>query len=148
MPVRKLVSLFKKNSYISIALMSIAHINLGLILAKASAPWWLWAITISFILIVAEIFASPWLVVKTVVYRWLKSDVGSFLTTMVFSFVMIVILSVFDIFSYVLLVVITNALVRLELQVYRLNSRQDFFGLASISLGSLFLGLWLSYFLS
>jgi len=145
MAAKKLVKLLKKTSYISIALMSIAHINLGLILSQTAAPWWQWAITISFILIVAEIFSSPWLVIKTIVYRWLKSDAGSFLTAMVFSFTMIVILSVFDVFSYGLLIVITSGLVRLDIQNSRLTSRQNFFCLTSIGLGSLFLGLGLSY---
>ncbi len=82
----KLILLFKKNPYISMALMSIAHINLGLILSKSSADWWLWVITILFILVVAEIFAFPWLIIKTIVYDWLKSDIGSFFTVMVFFF--------------------------------------------------------------
>jgi hypothetical protein len=145
MPAKKLVGLLKNTSYISIALMSIAHINLGLILSQAAAPWWQWAVTVSFILIVAEIFSSPWLVIKTVVYRWLKSDVGSFLTAMVFSFFIIVILSIFDVFSYGLLIVITSGLVRLDLQNIRLTSPQYLLCLTSIGLSSLFLGFGLSY---
>jgi hypothetical protein len=145
--MKKLIWLLNKHPYISIALMSMTHINLGLILSKSSAYWWEWGITIVFILIVAKIFAFPWLVIKTIVYDWLKSDIGSFFTAMVFSFCMIVILSLFDVFSYGLVIILTNALVRLEIQDLRLTQFQEFFSLATISLVSLLMGVGMFYLL-
>jgi len=145
--MKKIIWLLKKNPYLSMGLMSIAHINLGLILSKYSADWWQWVITILFILIVAKIFAFPWFVIKTIVYDWLKSDVGSFVTAMVFSFFIIVVLSVFDVFSYGLLIILTNALVRLELQDLRLSQFQEFFALSSICLVSLLIGVGMFYLL-
>jgi len=139
-PIKKVIWFFKKNPYISIALMAIVHINLGLILSQASAAWWQWAIVTAFILIVAEIFASPWSVIKTIIYHWLKSDVRSFFTAMVTSFCVIVILSWFNISTYGILIVVATALARLELQNGQLNSFQEFLSLASISIGGLLIG--------
>jgi hypothetical protein len=145
--MKKNIWLLKKNPYISMALMSITHINLGLILSESSAYWWQWLITILFVLIVAKIFAFPWFVIKTIVYDWLKSDVGSFFTAMVFSFSMILILSVFDVFSYGLLIILTNALVRLEFQDFRLTQFQEFLTLSTIGLVSLLMGVGMFFLL-
>ncbi len=135
----------KNHPYIPLLFMSITHINLGLILSMSSAEWWQWLITILLILIVARIFASPWFLIKTIVYDWLKSDVGAFLTTMVFCFLMIVVLSVFDVFSYGLLIILTNALVRLEFLDFRLTQFQAFLALATIGLVSLLMGVGMFY---
>lgn len=140
LPVKKVFWLLKKSPYISIALMAITHINLGLILVQVSAPWWQWAIAIGFILIIAEILASPWSVIKTVVYHWLKSDIGSFFTAMITSFFVIVVLSWFNISTYGILIIVSNALARIELQNGQLNSFQEFLSLSSISIFSLLLG--------
>jgi hypothetical protein len=145
--MKKFIWLFKKNPYISLALMSITHINLGLILSKSSAYWWQWLLTILFILMVAKMFAFPWFVIKTIVYDWLKSDVGCFFSAMVFSFFMIVVLSVFDVFSYGLLIILTNGLVRLEFQDFRLTQFQYFLALATIGLVSLLIGVGMFYLL-
>jgi hypothetical protein len=138
--IKKIIWLFKKNSDIAIALMAITHINLGFILAQSSAVWWEWAIAIAFILIVAEIFASPWSVIKTVIYQWLKSDVRSFFTTLLSSLCVIVILSWFDISTYGILIILATALARIELQNGQLNSFQEFLSLSAIALGGLLLG--------
>lgn len=138
--IKKIIWLFKKSSYISIALMAITHINLGLILAQSSAVWWEWAIAIAFILIVAELFASPWSVIKTVIYHWLKSDVRSFFTAMVGSLCVIVILSWFDISTDGILIILATALARIELQNGQLNSFQEFLSLSAIAMAGLMLG--------
>ncbi len=140
LPVKKVIWFFKKSPYISIALMAITHINLGLILSQNSAPWWQWAMVTAFILMVAEIFASPWSVIKTIIYHWLKSDVRSFFTAMTTSLVVIVILSWFNISTYGILVFVATALARIELQNGQLNSFQEFLYLGSIGICGLLIG--------
>lgn len=147
LPVKKVIWLFKKSPYVSIALMAIAHINLGLMLAQASVPWWSWAIATAFILILSEVFASPWSVIKTIIYNWLKSDIRSFFTTMVTSLFVIVMLSWFDISTYGILIVVATALARLELQNDRLSSFQEFLSLASLGIGGLLMGAFLAQLL-
>ncbi len=60
---------------------------------------------------------------------------------------MIVIWSVFDVFSYGLLIILTHALFRLELQDCRLTKLQNFFALSSIGIVSLLIGVGMFYLL-
>ena len=134
----------KKIPWLSLSLLLLVDINLGWVLYQSAALWWVWLVTISCILLVAEVLASPWALIRTFTNRWLQSDARAFLTIILSAFCAVLILAWFHIAAHLLLLIVAASIARLDLQEADLKDVEAFFILAILSLSGLSIG-WIMY---
>ncbi len=126
--------------WLSISLLLVTYINFGWILAKADVTWWQWGLSGALTLLIAEALASPWSLLRNVLYRWLKSDMRAFLSAMVGAFFVVILLTWLHISAHGILLVASGALVRLDAQRAQLRNWQAFLIMTVISAIGLALG--------
>jgi hypothetical protein len=126
--------------WLSLALLFVAYSSFSWELTHATATWIVWVLVLSFTLLQA-LFLTTWFDgFKVFIGRWLRSDVGYFMLILVCSISVTAVLVWFKAFGYVLVVVSSEILSRLELQNAGYNRVQSLFVLTLISLSGLAAG--------
>lgn len=133
-------STLRKLPWLSISLLLVTYINFGWILAKADVTWWQWGLSGALTLLIAEALASPWSLLRNVLYRWLKSDMRAFISAMVGAFFAVILLTWLHLSAHGILLVASGALVRLDAQRAQLRNWQAFLIMTVISASGLALG--------
>ena len=133
-----------KNPWLSLFLLLLVNINLGWVLSQSAAGWLGWVLTITSILLIAEVVASPWELIKTVTTRWLKSDTRAFLSVILSAFCAVLVLAWFHISAHLLLLIVATSIGRLDLQETDYQDIQAFLILAILSVSGLCIG-WTMY---
>ncbi|MDY6939262.1 MAG: hypothetical protein SWY16_16550 [Cyanobacteriota bacterium] len=129
-----------KRPWLSASLLLATYANFGWILAKADATWWQWVLSAVLTLLIAEALASPWSLLRNVLYRWLKSDMRAFISAMVGAFFAVILLTWLHISAHAILLVAAGGLVRLDAQRAQLRNWQSFAILTVVSGVGLALG--------
>ncbi|NEP01712.1 MAG: hypothetical protein F6K58_24265 [Symploca sp. SIO2E9] len=138
----------RKLPWISIVLLLLTHGIFGWLIFADESSWLLWLVIAVCILLVAFVLASPIKLFKNLVASWLKSDNRASITTIIGSFIVVLILCWIHIFIRFLVLLSAAALVRLDLQTEDYNGWQTFGILAIFSLSGFFLGLMAHQLLS
>ena len=131
---------------LSLTLLVLTYFNFGWTLATAQSPLWVWILSIVLTFLMAEALAAPWSIIRTFSVRWLKSDYRTFFTVMLGAFFLVVFLSWLDISAYGLVLFVSAAIARLDLQTGPFSPWQDFLILFVVATLGLSLG-WGLYLL-
>ncbi|NEO31821.1 MAG: hypothetical protein F6K36_15565 [Symploca sp. SIO3C6] len=143
------MQLVQKLPWISIMLLLLTHGVFGWLVSADYTSWLLWLISAVFILLVAFVLASPVKLSGNLVASWIKSDNRASITTIIGSFLAVLILCWIHIFIRFLVLISAMALVRLDLQAENYNNGWLAFGiLAIVSLSGFFIGLMTHQLLS
>jgi len=129
---------------ISFSLLLMTYANFGWLLATWSTHRGTWAIAFCIILLLSELLASPWSIIRLFSVRWLKSDRRAFLTSLLGGILLVFLLIHLDWLANLLLLLSAGSLVRLDLQVANLSGWRAFLVLLSVASLGISLG-WLGY---
>lgn len=125
----------------SLGLLFLAHGLFGLILANnEQTPTWLIVFSIALIVLVAEVLASPWSVLRAFFFRWLNSDFRAFITVVLGTLFAVFVVTWIHIFIHELVLLAAGILARLDLQSYEFGKYQDFVIILSVSLAGFGIG--------
>jgi len=127
---------------LSFSLLLVTYINFGWLLAGWHNEWQHWIVVGLLILLLSELLASPWSIIRLVTVRWLKSDRRAFLTALLGGFVGVFLLVHMSLLLNIVLLIAAGLMVRLDLQVANLHDWQAFLLLFSTSLLGIMIG-WL-----
>lgn len=129
---------------ISFSLLLLTYANFGWMLATWATSIGTWAIAICIILLLSELLASPWSIIRLFTVRWLKSDRRAFLTSLLGGVLIVFLLIHLDWLANLMLLLSAGLLVRLDLQVANLSGWQSFIVLLSVASLGISLG-WLGH---
>jgi hypothetical protein len=130
----------RKLPWLSLALLFTAYTTFSSFLTHSTVTWLAWAIVLAFTVLQALLLTTLFDGLKALIARWLKSDVGYFTLIMVFSLGVTIIFLWIRVFGYVLVLIASEVLVRLDLQNAGFNRTQalvilSFFSLSGLALG-------------
>ncbi|NER39592.1 MAG: hypothetical protein F6J93_37585 [Oscillatoria sp. SIO1A7] len=134
----------EKNTWLSLFLLLLVNINLGWVLSQSGAGLLGWLLTIASILLIAEVVASPWELIKNVTTRWLQSHTRAFIGVILSAFCAVLILTWFHISAHLLLLIVATSIGRIDLQETDYQNIQAFLILAILSVSGLCIG-WTMY---
>jgi hypothetical protein len=137
LPVKKLLLL-------SLLLLLGTYSVLGYLLSYWTVPWVVWMVIILFAFLQASLLANFTKDLKTSIREWADSDIGHFTTISIVALSLAVVLVWFQFFQYVLMILATEVLARVELQHAGLNRSRSLGVLTGIS----FVGLGIGWTLS
>jgi hypothetical protein len=129
---------------ISFSLLLLTYINFGWLLATWITNSGTWAIAIFTVLLLSELLASPWSIIRIFSVRWLNSDRRAFLTSMLGGIIIVFLLVHIDWLANLLLLMSAGLLVRLDLQVANLSGWKAFLVLLSVAGLGMSIG-WLAH---
>ena len=135
----------RKLPWLSLAILFAAYTTFSSFLTYATVTWLAWGIVLAFTLLQALLLTTLFDGLKILLGRWLKSDVGYFVLIMVFSLGVTVVFLWFRVFGYILVLIASEVLVRLDLQNAGFNRVQSLIILSFFSLGGLALGWVVSF---
>jgi hypothetical protein len=135
----------RKLPWVSLAILLVAYTTFSSFLAHATITWLAWTVVLAFTLLQALLLTTLFDGLKTLISKWLKSDVGYFTLIIVFSLGVTVVFLWFRVFGYILVLVASEVLVRLDLQSAGFNRVQSLIILSFFSLSGLALG-WVASF--
>ncbi|PHX53467.1 hypothetical protein CP500_021340 [Tychonema bourrellyi FEM_GT703] len=131
----------KKNSWLSLTLLFLTYFCLGWKLSEFDVPPHLvWFLSVAVSLVLSVVLSFPLRDTKTLIMRWLSTDMGAFLSIIVCSFIAVIVVTWLHLFTTCLVLVSAGALARLDIQVSGFKKWQSFGILATISLTGLGLG--------
>ncbi len=131
----------KKNSWLSLTLLFLTYFCLGWKLSEFDVPPHLvWFLSVAVSLVLSVVLSFPLRDTKTLIMRWLSTDMGAFLSIIVCSFIAVIIVTWLHLFTTCLVLISAGALARLDIQVSGFKKWQSFGILATISLTGLGLG--------
>jgi hypothetical protein len=129
---------------ISFSLLLLTYINFGWMLATWVTNRGAWVIAICTVLLLSELLASPWSMIRLFSVRWLKSDRRAFITSMLGGVIVVFLLVHLDWLANLLLLMSAGLLVRLDLQMANLSGWKAFWVLLSVAGLGISLG-WLAH---
>lgn len=130
----------KKFPWVSLALLLVTYSTLGWLLSAFKDPWFVWAIVVIGVFLIAASLSSPWSNIRNGFARLFKSDTRAFLFTVVAAFLTVLITTWFHIFAHALVVISACTLFRLDAQTAKLSEAQIFWISTIVSLAGLSLG--------
>lgn len=130
----------KKFPWVSLALLLVTYSTLGWLLSAFKDPWFVWAIVVIGVFLIAASLSSPWSNIRNGLARLFKSDTRAFLFTVVAAFLTVLITTWFHIFAHALVVISACTLFRLDAQTAKLREGQIFWISTIVSLAGLGLG--------
>ncbi len=130
---------------LSFSLLLLTYINFGWLLATWATNSGSWAIAIFTVLLLSELLASPWSIIRIFTVRWLNSDRRAFITSMLGGIIIVFLLVHIDWLANLLLLMSAGLLVRLDLQVANLSGWKAFLVLLSVAGLGISVG-WLAHY--
>lgn len=131
----------KKNSWLSLTLLFLTYFCLGWKLSEFDVPPHLvWFLSVAVSLVLSVVLSFPLRDTKTLIMRWLSTDMGAFLSIIVCSFIAVIVVTWLHLFTTCLVLISAGALARLDIQVSGFKKWRSFRILASVSLTGLGLG--------
>jgi hypothetical protein len=130
---------------ISFSLLLLTYINFGWALATWVTNSGTWAIAIFMVLLLSELLASPWSIIRLFTVRWLKSDRRAFITSLLGGIIVVFLLVHIDWLANLLLLMSAGLLVRLDLQMANLSGWKAFWVLLSVAGLGISVG-WLAHY--
>lgn len=126
--------------WLSLSLLFASYSTFSWFLYNATVSWIVWALVIAFALLQSLLLTTFADGLKSVIDRWLQSDVGYFTSVIIGAFLLALALVWTNILGYILVLVASEILARLDLQNIGCNRFQSLLILTSISLLGLLLG--------
>ncbi|NES22104.1 MAG: hypothetical protein F6K41_25065 [Symploca sp. SIO3E6] len=126
-----------------LTLLWVEGVNLNL----WDVPWWLLLKGIVYMVLISLVLTAPFQLIKTCYDRWLQSDFRAFISVIVGSFLLVIILGSLDVFVRILVLIAASALARLDLQTASYGEWQAFWLLSMVSLIGYSLGITTQQFL-
>lgn len=130
----------KKFPWVSLALLLVTYSTLGWLLSDFDDPWFVWAIVVIGVFLIAASLSSPWSNIRNGFAGLFKSDTRAFLFTVVAAFLTVLITTWFHLFAHALVVISACTLFRLDSQTANLSQAQVFWISTIVSLAGLGLG--------
>lgn len=137
-----------KVPWLSLALLLLAYATFSWFLYVSHVSWLAWAGVIMFTLAEALLLTTFSRGLRLVFRQWLTSDIGYFTLIIFGAFLVAIALVWIRIFSYIVVVVSSEVLARLELQQLGCNRWQSFIVLSLLSFVGLGIGLGASYLIN
>jgi hypothetical protein len=133
----------RKFPWLSLAILLAAYATFSAFLTRSTITWLAWGIVLTFTLLQALLLTTLFDGLKILIARWLKSDIGYFTLIMLFSLGMTVVFLWFRVFGYILVLIASEVLARLDLQNAGFNRVQALMILSIFSLSGLAVG-WIA----
>ena len=131
----------RKNSWLSLTLLFLAYFCLGWKLSEFDVPPHLvWFLSLAVSLVLSVVLSFPLRDTKTLIRRWLSTDMGAFLSIIVGALVAVIVVTWLHLFTTCLILISAGSLARLDIQVSGFKKWRSFGILASVSLTGLGLG--------
>ena len=126
--------------WLSLSLLFASYSTFSWFLNKATVSWLVWAVVIAFALFQSLLLTTFADGLKSVIDSWLQSDLGYFTSVIIGAFLLALALVWTNILGYILVLVASEMLARLDLQNMGCNRLQSLLLLTGISLLGLLLG--------
>ncbi|NER46998.1 MAG: hypothetical protein F6J92_09915 [Symploca sp. SIO1A3] len=110
-------------------------------------PWWFLLKGIVCILLISLALTAPFQLIKSCYSSWLQSDFRAFISVIVGSFLLVIILGSLDVFVRILVLIAASTLARIDLQTASYGEWQAFWLLSIVSLIGYSLGIITQQFL-
>jgi len=130
----------------SLFLLLVAYSSFGWFLSDPRFSQFVWFIAMGWIWVISEAFMDPLTSITRFVTRWFKSDTVAFLAICMFAGLATLVLFWMHIFLYILTILATEALAKIEIQSRGFGRRIMFWSLTGVSLLGLGLG-WITRFI-
>ncbi|MEM9448413.1 MAG: hypothetical protein AAGA75_07750 [Cyanobacteria bacterium P01_E01_bin.6] len=130
----------KSFPWISLSLLFASYSTFSWFLYNATVNWLIWALVIVLSLFEALLLTTFTDGLKSIIDSWLQSDLGYFTSVIIGALLLAVALVWINLFGYVLVLLASEMLARLDLQNFGCNRFQSLLILTGISLLGLFLG--------
>lgn len=125
-------------AWVSWVLLVLAYITYGRLLHQAEASVTVWLVSLGFILIKASIFTLLWHPARRLMLLGFKSDVGYLVMVLVLASLTVLVVVQFRAFAYIVVLVATAMLVRVDCLIQQRGDRWTFLvllGLPLVGLG-------------
>ncbi|MBF2003774.1 MAG: hypothetical protein IGS50_11770 [Synechococcales cyanobacterium C42_A2020_086] len=126
--------------WLSLVLLFAAYTTFSWFITNATATWLVWVMVLTFTLTQALLLTTWFDGFKRFLNRWLRSDVGYFTLIIVASLSLTLALVWFKTFGYILVLISSELLARLDLQTAGFNRLQALIILTIFSLAGLATG--------
>ena len=136
-----------QSNWLSYILLLVAYIAFGRYLNAAAASHLAWSMTIIFVLALAGLMTMLWKPARRLTLLGFRSDAGYFVMAMLLTSLAVLVLAWVHIFAYILVMIATSLLVRIDTLTLDLNNLLTFVILAGIPLVGLGLN-WLPLLLT
>ncbi|MBV9385511.1 MAG: hypothetical protein JOZ78_03680 [Chroococcidiopsidaceae cyanobacterium CP_BM_ER_R8_30] len=131
----------KKFPWVSLLLLLVSYTVLGWLLYTIPYEHWaIWLVAGVVALLISGALTSALPIVKDIVGFTLKSDSRAFIIVTIAAFLTVLVVTWFNAFAHVLILMSAESLARLELQTARFNQWQAFSILSLVSLVGLGIG--------
>jgi hypothetical protein len=131
----------KKNSWLSLTLLFLTYFCLGWKLSEFDVPPHLvWFLSVAVSLLLSVVLSFPLRDTKTLIMRWLSTDLGAFISIIIYSFIAVIVVTWLHLFTTCLVLISAGSLARLDIQISGFKKWRSFGILASVSLTGLGLG--------
>ncbi|TAG90276.1 MAG: hypothetical protein EAZ09_17720 [Oscillatoriales cyanobacterium] len=131
----------RKNSWLSLTLLFLTYFCLGWKLSEFDVPPHLvWFLSVAVSLVLSIVLSFPLRDTKTLIMRWLSTDLGAFISIIIYSFIAVIVVTWLHLFTTCLVLISAGSLARLDIQVSGFKKWRSFGILASVSLTGLGLG--------
>lgn len=131
----------RKNSWLSLTLLFLTYFCLGWKLSEFDVPPHLvWFLSVGVSLVLSVVLSFPLRDMKTLIMRWLSSDMGAFISIIVWSLIAVIIVTWLHLFTTCLVLISAGSLARLDIQLSGFKKWRSFGVLATVSLTGLGLG--------
>ncbi|WP_416670876.1 hypothetical protein [Egbenema bharatensis] len=132
--------LVRKLPWLSLTVLFAAYTTFSAFLTHETVTWLAWVIVLAFTVFQALLLTTLFDGLKMLLARWLKSDVGYFTLIMLFSLGVTIVFLWFRVFGYILVLIASEVLARLDLQNAGFNRFQALIILSIFSLTGLAVG--------
>ncbi|TAE52666.1 MAG: hypothetical protein EAZ76_19200 [Nostocales cyanobacterium] len=134
--------MLKQIPWLSLTLVFLSYCALGWVISETETPWFVWVILISVILLLLASLTIPWSKIAQYYSTLLKSNLRSFLLTVVAAFVFFLMLAWFRIFLDTLLILSATILAKIDFQTSGYKTGVGFlltsgFALSGLAVGAL-----------
>lgn len=123
----------------------LTYLALGWTLFPAEMTPYAWGGILGSIVVLCFLFTTPINQLQRPIVKWFKTDLGTFISVLFASFMIVVIATYLDTFAKVLLILSATTLSRIELQTLGIRSWSAFFILLITCFSGLALGLGFHY---
>ncbi|MDF0553607.1 hypothetical protein [Kamptonema sp. UHCC 0994] len=130
----------KKLPWSSLTILFVTYGTFGWTLSKSDTNVMVWILAVVAVLLLSGILTAPLTNVKTLIFRWFRTDVGAFLSIITTAFFAVVVVAWLHLFATGLVLLSAGALARLDIQTYGFKKWQGFWILTVVSLAGLGFG--------
>jgi len=133
--------------WLSLGLLLVSYSTFSWYLYNSTTSWIIWVTVIAFSILQALLLTTFADGLRSIIDAWLQSDIGYFTTVIVGALLLAFALIWINILGYILVLLASEMLARLDLQRIGCNRIQSLFLLTGVSLLGLYFGHIISQFL-